>query len=79
MQDSDFKSTCNYTRRRYYVDGGVAAFIPRPPTPTAVRVSCIPISQLLARVQPSVQVCAIAVAAQLTVLRNGLAAANLGQ
>lgn len=37
--------------RRYYMDGGVAAFIPRPPTPCAVKVCCFPVNELLSKVQ----------------------------
>eukprot|EP00197_Chlamydomonas_leiostraca_P004486 CAMPEP_0202860012 /NCGR_PEP_ID=MMETSP1391-20130828/1896_1 /ASSEMBLY_ACC=CAM_ASM_000867 /TAXON_ID=1034604 /ORGANISM="Chlamydomonas leiostraca, Strain SAG 11-49" /LENGTH=525 /DNA_ID=CAMNT_0049539131 /DNA_START=249 /DNA_END=1826 /DNA_ORIENTATION=+ len=42
-------------RGRYYMDGGVASFIPSPPTPTTVKVCCFPVSDILNRVQPSVQ------------------------
>lgn len=33
------------------MDGGVAAFIPRPPTPHAVKVCCFPVNEVLATVQ----------------------------
>jgi len=42
-------------RGRYYVDGGVANFVPAPPTPTAIKVCCFPVNQILNRVQPTVQ------------------------
>ena len=33
------------------MDGGVAAFIPRPPTKYVVKVCCFPVSEVLATVQ----------------------------
>ncbi|KXZ44254.1 hypothetical protein GPECTOR_70g485 [Gonium pectorale] len=41
-------------RGRFYMDGGVAAFIPRPPTEYAVKVCCFPVSEVLATVQDRV-------------------------
>ncbi|PNW85631.1 hypothetical protein CHLRE_03g195500v5 [Chlamydomonas reinhardtii] len=41
-------------RGRFYMDGGVAAFIPRPPTPHAVKVCCFPVNEVLATVQDRV-------------------------
>lgn len=38
------------------MDGGVGAFMPRPPTPLAIKVCCFPVSDVLARVQPALQV-----------------------
>lgn len=36
---------------RFYMDGGVAAFIPRPPTEYTVKVCCFPVNEVLATVQ----------------------------
>ncbi|KAG2433513.1 hypothetical protein HYH02_012631 [Chlamydomonas schloesseri] len=41
-------------RGRFYMDGGVAAFIPRPPTPYSVKVCCFPVNEVLATVQDRV-------------------------
>lgn len=40
------------------MDGGVAAFIPRPPTPNAVKVCCFPVNEVLSRVHSSIKVAA---------------------
>ncbi|GIL51483.1 hypothetical protein Vafri_7461 [Volvox africanus] len=41
-------------RGKFYMDGGVAAFIPRPPTEYAVKVCCFPVNEVLATVQDRV-------------------------
>ncbi|EFJ41728.1 hypothetical protein VOLCADRAFT_98256 [Volvox carteri f. nagariensis] len=41
-------------RGKFYMDGGVAAFIPRPPTDHAVKVCCFPVNEVLATVQDRV-------------------------
>ncbi len=39
------------------MDGGVGAFIPEVPhTQTSVKVCCFPVSEMLAKVQPSLEV-----------------------
>ncbi|KAG2498150.1 hypothetical protein HYH03_003908 [Edaphochlamys debaryana] len=41
-------------RGKFYMDGGVAAFVPRPPTEYAVKVCCFPVNEVLATVQDRV-------------------------
>lgn len=41
-------------RGRYYMDGGVMNFLPRPPTPTSITVCCFPVNELLAKLPSEV-------------------------
>ncbi|KAG1679503.1 hypothetical protein FOA52_011103 [Chlamydomonas sp. UWO 241] len=44
----------NVFRGAFYIDGGATAFIPSPPTPHVVRISCWPLHRLLETVRPAV-------------------------